>query len=137
MMATTTAFKRHYHDIIVNINESMDSRFHDLTTSPVFKHLQQILDVHSWPVDEMNLFGEAVIIDLEDCFEQLLLKNKCNMDSLIPEWLALKTHMIPVVKNNPKEHYINIGQRIFNSEAIKEDCKNIMHVIEILLCHTI
>ena len=100
--ATTAVLKRHYHDIIVNINDSVDACFNDLTISPVFKHLPRILDIHSWPIDEMNLFGETAIIDLGDCFKQLLSKNMCSIDNLIPKWLTLKTHVIPVVKNNPK-----------------------------------
>ena len=42
--------------------------------------------------------------------------------------------MIPIVKNNPAEHYLNIWPRVFKSEEIKSECGNIPHIIEILLC---
>ena len=132
---TTNSVNKHYHDIIVNVTKSMDLCFKDLGASPVFKHLCSILDVSSWPLnDGINFFGESAVIDLGDCFDQLLRSNGCDVDVLIPEWLALKMHMIPIIKNNPKEHYINIWQRVMKSDIISNDCPNILHIIEILLC---
>ena len=124
-----------YNEIIINVSESMGSRFEDLRTSPVFSHLPSILDLSAWPLkDGINFFGETAINDLSDCFEDLLKKNGCDVDALNPEWMTLKTHMIPLIKNNQKEHYIDIWQRVMKSESIVNDCSNILHIIEILLC---
>ena len=48
--------------------------------------------------------------------------------------MTLKTHMVPLIKNNQKEHYIDIWQGVMKSEWIVNDCSNILHIIEILLC---
>ena len=123
-----------YNEIIINVTEGMGSRFEDLRTSPVFSHLPSILEVSTWPLkDGINFFGETAINDLSDCFEDLLKKNGCDVDALNPEWMTLKTPMVPLIKNNQKEHYIDIWQRIMKSESIVYDYSNILHIIEILL----
>ena len=132
--SVTNALDRHYREIIVKVSDSMEMRFHDLSTSPVFKHLIQILDTRTWPVEDGSLFGESAIIELGDCFELLLRKNGCDVEQLTPEWISLKTHVIPIIKNNPKEHYVTTWQRIFKSDYVRDDCGNILHIIEILLC---
>ena len=132
--AAVSNLSRHYNDIIVKITDSMSSRFEDLTASPVFKHLATILDVSSWPNNELAMFGESAILELSDCFEELLIKNGCEIDKLLPEWICLKAHVIPIIKNNQKEFYLKIWQRVFKSDLVKEDCDNILHIIEILLC---
>ena len=63
----------------------------------------------------------------------LLDRNGCKTDLLLCEWITL-THMIPIVKNNPDEHYLNIWQQVFKSKEIQPECRNIFHIIEILLC---
>ena len=123
-----------YYDIIVKITDSMSSRFEDLTASPVFKHFVPILDISSWPSNELAVFAESAILELSDCFEELLVENGCEIHSLLPEWVALKTHVLPIITNNPKEFYLKIWQRVFNADLVKEECGNILHIIEILLC---
>ena len=88
----------------------------------------------TWPLkDGINFFGETAINDLSDCFEDLLKKNGCDVDALNPEWMTLKTYMVPLIKNK-KEHYIDIWQHVMKSELVVNDCSNILHIIEILLC---
>ena len=124
-----------YNEIIINVTESMGLKFEDLRTSPVFSHLPSILDVSTWPLkDGINFFGETAINDLSDCFEDLLKKNGCDVDALNPKCMTLKTHMVPLIKNNQKEHYINIWQRVMKSESIVNHCSNILRIIKILLC---
>lgn len=125
---------QHYNDIIIKITDSMASRFEDLTASPVFKHLVSLLDVSSWPQNELAVFGESAILELSDCFEELLVKNGCEIHQLLPEWISLKTHVLPIIKNNPKKFYLKIWQRVFTADLIKEECGNILHIIELLLC---
>ena len=115
--------------------KSMDLCFKDLDASPVFKHLCSILDISTWPLnDGTKFFKESAVIDLGDCFDQLLRGSGCDVDALIPEWLALKMHMMSTIKNNPKEHYINIWHFVMKSYMISSDFPNVLHIIEILLC---
>ena len=76
-----------YSNIIVNIAENMESRFKDLTISPIFNNLTRILDVKTWPTKEYDLalFAGTSIIELGACFETLLEKNGCKTDLLLSE----------------------------------------------------
>ena len=132
-IASKNAVDKGYSNIIVNIAENMEPRFKDLTTLPIFSNLTRILDVKTWPTKENDLafFAGTSIIELGDSFETLLERNGCKTDLLLSEWITLKTHMIPIVKN---EHYLNIWQRVFKSEEIQSECGNILQIIEILLC---
>ena len=60
-----------YSNIIVNIAENMESRFKDLTTSPIFSNLTRTLDVKAWPTKEndLALFAGTSVIELGNCFE--------------------------------------------------------------------
>ena len=99
-----------YSNIIMNIAESMESQFENLTTSAIFSNLTRILDKKTWPTKENNLalFDGTSIIELGDFFEMLLERNDCKTDLLLSEWITPKTHMIPIGKNNPDENYLNI-----------------------------
>ena len=135
-IASKNAVDKGYSNTIVNIAENMESRFKDLTTSPLFSNLTRILGVKTWPTKENNLalFAGTSIIELGDCFETLLERNGCKTDLLLSEWITFKIHMIQIVKNNPDEHYLNIWQQVFKSEEIQSECGNILHIIETLLC---
>ena len=43
--------------------------------------------------------------------------------------------MIPVVQNQDcrKSNYLDIWQKIFRNESIKQECKNVLHVFEMIL----
>ena len=111
----------------------MNERFTNLSTSPVFKNIGIILDVSTWPRGEINMFGDGSVLELGDAYEELLLKNGCDINELIPEWNSLKVFVLPIIHNNQSEFYIKIWEQVFKSSAIKEECSNILHIIEILL----
>ena len=68
-------------------------------------------------------------------FQTLLKNNECDIEKIDSKWLTLKTHMIPVVQNQDcgKSNYLDIWQKIFHNESIKQECKNVLHVFEIML----
>ena len=41
--------------------------------------------------------------------------------------------MLPLVKNNKCVKYLDIWSKVFTSETIKEECKNSLHLFEIML----
>ena len=47
----------------------------------------------------------------------------------------LKTEVIPIVKNQSKSNikYLEVWQKVFQCMDIKEDCSNILHLIELVL----
>ena len=120
-IASKYAVNKDCSNIIVNIAENMESRFKDLTTSLIFSNLTRVLDVKTWPTKEngLALFAGISIIELGNCFETLLERNGCKTNLLPSKWITLKTHVIPIVKNNPDEHYLNIRQRAFKSGEIQ------------------
>ena len=50
----------------------------------------------------------------------------------MPEWITLKTHMLQLVKNNKCVKYLTIWSKVFTSKTLKEECKNILPIFEIM-----
>ena len=125
-----------YLDVIVCIADSMEQRFLSVLKSSLFKNLVALLDVSTWPktVDSASNFGDLPICEIVEEFEQLLAKNHCDTAEIANEWARLQSFINPIVCNNPKEYYLDIWKRVFTSSVIKEECGNILHVFEILLC---
>ena len=90
----------------------------------------------AWPIKEdCGTFGNSEIVELRNHFQTLLKNNECDIKKIDSEWLTLKTHMIPAVQNQDhrKSNYLEIWQKIFCNESIKQECKNVLHVFEIML----
>ena len=47
--------------------------------------------------------------------------------------MTLKTYVIPIQNNSPKVKYLEIWERVFSNKNIIEECKNVLHIFEILL----
>ena len=47
--------------------------------------------------------------ELSQHFNDLLLNALCKDESIRPEWDILKTHMLPVIKNNSKASYLDVN----------------------------
>ena len=71
--------------------------------------------------------------EISSHFQEFLSKNNCEVDKIMPKRVTLKTHMLPLVKNNKCVIYLDIWSTVFTSETIKEECKNILHIFEIML----
>ena len=63
-----------YREYMVTITDSMNARFTNVLSSPIFKHLVAILNVRAWPSDENDIgsFGDIVISNLSQHFNQLM-----------------------------------------------------------------
>ena len=59
--------------------------------------------------------------------------NGCEVCKVSEEWLTLKAHVIPIVKNHKKVKYHQIWKKVFENSDLKKECENVLHVIEILL----
>ena len=76
-----------YKETIRRITASMEKRFADLVTSPVFQHQVQLLDTSTWPKDNsLSAFGDKEIDRIANHFYQVLLINGCNIAEILLEW---------------------------------------------------
>ena len=59
---------------MVPITDSMNTRFSNVLSSPIFERLVTILNVRTWPSDENDIgsFGDIVISNLSQHFDQLM-----------------------------------------------------------------
>ena len=131
---TFNATKTHYKETVSRICSSVEKRFAGIQESPIFKNIEVLLDTKSWPVDKIVVTLVMRLKEIPSHFQELLSKNNCEVDNIMPKWKTLKTHMLPLVKNNNKSvKHLDIWSRVFTSETVKEECKNILNIFEIML----
>ena len=68
--AAKQSVSNHYEFTIASITDSMQNRFEELSSSPLFKNLVSLLDVSPWP-KELCDFGSTEIESLKPHFSQL------------------------------------------------------------------
>ena len=68
--AAKRSVSNHYEFTIASIRDSMQNRFEELSSSPLFKNLVSLLDVSPWP-KELCDFGSTEIESLKPHFSQL------------------------------------------------------------------
>ena len=112
--AAKRSVSNHYEFTIASITDSMQNRFEELSSSPLFKNLVSLLDVSSWP-KELSDFGSAKIESLKAHFSQLLSNNGCDIGEIQCEWMTLKTYVIPIRNNSPKVKYLEIWEHVFSN----------------------
>ena len=96
--AAKRSVSNHYEFTSASITDSMQNRFEELSSSPLFKNLVSLLDVSSWP-KELSAFASAEIESLKAHFSQLLSNNGCDIGEIQHEWMTLKTYVIPIRNN--------------------------------------
>ena len=84
-------------DIIKLLTNNNSKQFANLQSHPVFKKIN-ILDCSRWPSEKENLlsYGESEMNELVDHFSELLTKNGCDIDKIIPESDFLKLEVSSV-----------------------------------------
>ena len=70
--------------------------------------------------------------ELVDHFSELLTKNGCDIDKIIPEWDLPKLEVSSVFSGCKKMKYLEVWEKVFNSDH-KDSCKNVLHIVELLL----
>ena len=133
---TTKAVQKHYVETVANICESVKGRFANILVSPIFKNIEVILDTFTWPISgDCASFGNLQISELTNHFSQLLQNNGCDTTKIDPEWLTLKSYAVPLIQNQNKKDskYLDIWAKVFQSPSIQEECRNVLHILEVLL----
>ena len=122
-----------YTETISNITTAMEGRFNDISTSPLFKNIICLLDISTWPMNDIAGFGIDHVNDIAGHFSEVLIHSKCNVQELQNEWTVVKTYVKPMYQNNTNEKYVKLWERIFINEEVLKECKNILHIFELLL----
>ena len=88
-----------------------------------------------WPLEDNNLLSyyNDEIWAVTNNYEQLLTQNGCHIFQIATEWDRLKSYLIPILKSPSKVDYLEIWKGIFKNEGVVRECKNVLHVVEILL----
>ena len=122
--------KDHYLINVLNICECVEQRF----DSPIFQSVESVLDIFTWPIDgNCGQFGNKGIDRLVNHYKDLLNLNGCEVSKVSEEWLTLKAHVIPIVKNHKKVKYHQIWKKVFENSDLKKEYENVLHVIKVLL----
>ena len=90
----------------------------------------------TWPVKLTSpVFGNDAIRKICEHFKELCVKNGCNMTTVPGEWLMLKTQVVLIVENQGKSNikHLEVWEKVFQCKDEKEDCSNILHMIELML----
>ena len=124
-----SAVEESHRNAIVAINDSMESRFSDLRASPVSENLVDLLETKVSPEEN---FVDVKLQILVDHFREILLKRNCKIDLINAEWQVLKSFMVPLIKNNKALPYLDIWKRVFTNSEHKSECKNVLHLFELL-----
>ena len=69
---------------------------------------------------------------LVDQFREILRKRNCVIDLSNAECQVLKNFMVPLIKNNKVLPYLDIWKQVFTNSKLKSECKNVLHLFEIL-----
>ena len=62
--------------------------------------------------------------ELSQHFNDLPLNASCKVENILPEWDTLKTHMLPVIKNNTKATYLDL-KNYFYEWGYSKSCPDV------------
>ena len=124
-----------YKEIITKLAEKMEDKFKVVSTSPIFENLISVLDVSMWPLENniLSSYCNDEILAVTSHFERLLTQNGCDIFQIPTEWDRLKSYLISILKSRSKFDYLEVWKGIFKNEDVVRKCKNVLHVVEILL----
>ena len=107
----------------------MERRLEILLTSPAFSNLVSFLDTLIWQIDDENFatFGENQILKFSNSF---------NIYHVQTEWDRLKNYVRYILEKQPQNNLSEYMEKIFTNSTISEECKNVLHIFEILLVTT-
>ena len=80
-----------------------------------------------------TFWGRLHFQEIAKYFNETLIYNKCCIEYLQREWIALKTIVKPIYGNDTKAKNLHIEERTFTNEETAKECDNIFYLIEILL----
>ena len=121
-----------YSESISKVTLCMEACFQDINELLLFENFISLLDTVTQP-KIIGDFGDAAVTNIVSVFKELLLRNNCQFENILPEWTVLKSYMMPIIKNNLKAKYLDIWKIIFNDDNIIKECRNSLDIFEIML----
>ena len=105
------------------------------TTSEVVEDMF-IFNVDAWPRSTQDLveFGNNMIDRLTSWFKPTLQKAGCDVDSIPEEWFSLKFLVNTTFRD---KDYTSVWEIMLTKLPYKEDFKNLLHLVEIMLVQPI
>lgn len=105
------------------------------TTSEVVNDML-IFNVDAWPRNTQDLvdFGNNMIDRLTSWFKPTLQKAGCDVDSISEEWFSLKVLVNTTFRD---KDYTSVWEIMLTKLPYKEDFKNLLHLVEIMLVQPI
>ena len=105
------------------------------TTSEVVNDML-VFNVDAWPRNTQDLvdFGNNMIDRLTSWFKPTLQKAGCDVDSISEEWFSLKVLVNTTFRD---KDYTSVWEIMLTKLPYKEDFKNLLHLVEIMLVQPI
>ena len=94
-----------------------------------------IFNFKNWPLglEELQVYGNEQLSSVVDHFEELLIRNDCDIDSVPFKWVELKIYVSGLVATEPAVSYLDLWQRVIRQN--EDRFKNIIVVLMIAI-HT-
>ena len=58
---------------------------------------------------------------------------KCNVENIPAQWDTLKNRVKHIVSGLKDVNYLEVWAKLLTNKSVKEDCSDVLHVIELLL----
>ena len=85
------------------------------------------------PVAVTSTYCDEEILLVVNHYGKLLSQNVCNIEEIPQQWDCVKAYLESILKSQTKIDYLEVCRSIFTIDNVKRECKNILHVIELLL----
>ena len=85
---------RNKQAVLDAIAAHLQCRFSSFENEDIFKNMS-IFNFKNWPLglEELQVYGNEQLLSVVDHFEELLIRNDCDIDSVPLEWVELKIYI--------------------------------------------
>ena len=83
--------------------------------------------------EDLVCYGDKAITELSTFLKSLLEQNKCNVENIPAQWDTLKNRVKHTVSGLKDVNYLEVWAKLLTNKSVKEDCSDVLHVIELFL----
>lgn len=122
---------RNKQAVLNAIAAHLQRRFSSFSNEDIFKNMS-IFNFKNWPLglEELRVYGNEKLSSVVDHFEELLIRNDCDIDFVPLEWVELND-VSGLVAAEPAVSYLDLWQRVIRQN--EDRFKNIILVLMIVL----
>ena len=118
--------------------EEIDKRFSNLLGKNQDSDIQNVIKAFgvfhhdSWPSgrQELSAYGNNEIKELCKWFDAILQRSGCDTQKVMQEWRKMK---MLIHSNFSRKSYLELYQQLLTKDPYRDDFRNILHIVEILL----